>query len=228
MSLFKTLAGPVLGMAGDIFSAHQQAKNQQRANEANARLAAERMQFEGSEALKSREFSHSQARQAESFSAAEATRQMEYQERMSNTSYQRAIADMKKAGINPMFAVDKGGASTPSGASGTGFTGATAKGSGAQANILPVPSKMNVIMSGARDAIHLMTEWKQALAASEYASAKAEKTGVEKDLLEKSEEEKRLNERIYKFINNILDRLGQATERSPLYKSLKEYFNLGQ
>lgn len=53
------------------------------------------------------------------FNAAQAQKQMDFQERMSGSAYQRAVQDMKSAGLNPMLAYSQGGASSPSGAAGS-------------------------------------------------------------------------------------------------------------
>lgn len=78
--------------AGDIFSYKRGQKGAQRQNEENVRQAREQMAFQ-------REMAHS----AQDFS-----------ERMSNSAYQRKVADLEAAGLNPALAYE-GGASAPQG-----------------------------------------------------------------------------------------------------------------
>lgn len=54
------------------------------------------------------------------FNAQQAQQNRDWQERMSNTAYQRATADMRAAGINPVLAYKQGGSTTPSGSTASG------------------------------------------------------------------------------------------------------------
>lgn len=56
----------------------------------------------------------------QNFNAQQANNQMYFQQQMSNTAYQRVTADMKAAGVNPMMAINNGGASSPSGSAASG------------------------------------------------------------------------------------------------------------
>ena len=75
---------------------------------------------------------------ANQFTAEEAEKQRNWEEYMSNTAYQRAIEDMKAAGINPAMLYQSGGqgASTPSGASAAGQKGSISEIIGSTANLV--------------------------------------------------------------------------------------------
>lgn len=88
--------------------------------------------------------------------------QQDFQERMSNTSYQRAMADMEAAGLNPMLAAKLGGASTPNG---------------------PAPVDFENIGAEAVQAAESATRSSAASAAKDQAEAQTDKTKAETELI---------------------------------------------
>lgn len=127
-----------LGVGANIYGNYENAGAVEDANRRNIDLSREQMDF----------------------SANQADRQMRFQEDMSNSSYQRSVIDMRKAGINPILAAG-GGASTPGGASGDYNT----------ADMSPIPSVVSNSFNSAMNMVQTFANARNALASAQASEA---------------------------------------------------------
>lgn len=85
----------------------------------NSQSMLKQMGYNTLQAIMQGIYNHIENNTAMNYNSAEALANRDWQERMSSTAYQRAVEDMKKAGLNPILAFANGGASTPGGSAGT-------------------------------------------------------------------------------------------------------------
>lgn len=92
---------------------------------------------------------------SQSWQSSENQKVRDYEERMANTAYQRAIEDMKLAGINPVLALSGGGADTPSvsapSASGRSSSGHSSSSSSRPNSALLVSSVLKILAGALTD-----------------------------------------------------------------------------
>lgn len=208
-----------------IASAVSQSKANSEMSQANAR---EQMDFQTSSNAK-----------AMSFSAEEAEKNREWQEKMSNTAHQREVQDLIKAGLNPVLSANYGGSSTPAGSSAYGVTSGGSQGQVDTSANSVVASLLTAVINQATalqttsmsNLTALQTTEIGANAMLGSANINAKSNQYIQTLKNEFEEYLRKNYPAdkYNFINSILDNfaewIGYRTGSAKGIKDIIEFFN---
>lgn len=137
--------------------------------------------------------SRKMAREQMAFQQASNREQMGFQERMSSTAYQRAVQDMRAAGINPILAFNQGGASSPSGASSVGASA-------------PMQNELSGAVSSAVDAMRAFQEIRGMKLQNEKTKAETELTRAQESRAVIAQATEALNNGKIDLENKILQR----------------------
>jgi len=232
--IISAITAPVASLAGAVTGGLGQSQT----NQKNWDIAQSQNQTNEAMQASAQSFNAEQARLDREYQASQAQIGRDYTTEMSNTAYQRAVGDMKAAGLNPMLAYMQGGSSTPSASTGSGSKASISQSSAA--SVAPMGNVGQAITNGAQAGMALMNAKEQnnlisaqANAADEQANYTRAKTFNELDLNPKVKKEFDLiNAEI--ALKQTMSRLNSASTGKTLQdininKGLEEYTkNFGQ
>jgi len=155
-------------IASSLIGGWMESENTDKVNAAQAREAEKARLFNASQAALNRNFQAEQVQHAQNYNNYEINQARLWSQQMSDTSYQRAVGDLKSAGLNPMLAYSRGGATTPS----LGAAGSVSPGSGSTASS-PMPSMQK------NQSAQVAIQSAQAAAGIRLTEAQAAKTRAE-------------------------------------------------
>ena len=178
-------------------------------NATNAQIASNATSANMEEAQRNRDF------QAQQSSA-----QMAFQERMANTAHQRAVSDLKAAGLNPILAASDG-AATPSGASASG-----AQGTAVSAQMQNPMAHLAGMFTSALEAATMIGNMEKQQAETDLIKAQTSKTGVDTAVAKKGIPEAETKNMLFDLIRPVLRKLKEAFQSGPKNPpNLKQHFN---